>query len=158
MKEVQLSRGLIAIVDDWNFSKVTSGNKWWALKGRDTFYAARQIWVDGKKITQLLHRIIKEVEDTHVQVDHISGNGLDCREENLRIATHTQNQANRALNKNSTSKLKGVSWNKARGLWLVRIGEEGTYLGYFSSKREAAMAYNKEAVIRYGEFAQLNKV
>jgi len=158
MKEIQLSRGLVAIVDDCNFSKVSQGNKWWALKGRRTFYAARKIWVDGKNVTQLLHRVIKGIEDRKTQVDHISGNGLDCREENLRVATHTQNQANRSLNKNSTSKLKGVSWNKARGMWLVRIGEEGVYLGYFSDKKQAAMAYNKEALIRYGEFAQLNQV
>lgn len=158
MKEVQLSKGLVAIVDDWNFSKISQGNKWGVLKGRSTFYAVRHFWVEGKQINQLLHRVIKGVTDSEVQVDHISGNGLDCREDNLRIATHTQNQANRSLNKNSTSKLKGVTWNKQRGMWLVRIGNEGSYLGYFSDKNQAAKAYNAAAIKRYGEFALLNQM
>lgn len=96
--------------------------------------------------------------------DHISGDGLDNRRSNLRIATNSQNQANRAAQGSRdgspcSSRYKGVSFDRERGKWRAAVGTKGRYFrGRFDTEEEAALAYNRAAVERWGEFAQLNEV
>ena len=88
-------------------------------------------------------------------IDHINGNGLDNRKQNLRIATQSQNLANKPFFK---GKFKGVSFSKRNKIlskpWAVKVGRK--HIGYFSTEEEAAMAYDKSAIEMYGEFAWLN--
>ena len=83
---------------------------------------------------------------------------LDNRRFNLRVASGSQNQANRPASKRSTSGYKGVSWYRNRDKWQASIQKNGkkTNLGYFSDKVEAARAYDKAALEMFGEFARLN--
>jgi hypothetical protein len=70
------------------------------------------------------------------EVDHIDGNGLNNRWANLRDVTHSENLINRQRpNKNNTSGVRGVFWNKTRGQWSVRFCDK--HLGWFSTKAEA---------------------
>ncbi len=78
--------------------------------------------------------------------------------ENLRWATHTENNRNRKKQSNSSSVYKGVSFDKNSGKWVVRIMVAGVNknLGLFKIEREAAEAYNAAAVKFYEEFARVN--
>ena len=67
-----------------------------------------------------MHRYILNLKKGDM-IDHINGNGLDNRRSNLRICTHTQNQANRRLSKNNTSGYKGVWWSGINNKWISVI-------------------------------------
>lgn len=109
-----------------------------------------------------LHRFILDLppfKDRPVDVDHINGNGLDNRRENLRIATRAQNLAN-AGSRTGTSIYKGVSFCRKTGRWKVQICIDGKNynLGRFDTPEEAAVVYNEAAVKAWGEFATTNAV
>ena len=116
------------------------------------------------QINKLFHRLLMEIhhpelrDNPNLQVDHINGNRLDNRKENLRLVTPQQNNMNRKPLKNSTSKYKGVFWDKNRNKWLVliMIGDKSRYLGRYQDEREAALAYDKAAKKLFGEYAYLN--
>ena len=80
-------------------------------------------------------------------MDHENGNGLDNRRENLRLATHSQNQRNRRRTRDKV--YKGTRRNGKK--WVAHI-----VLGTFASEEEAARAYDHAATLLYGEFARLN--
>lgn len=88
-------------------------------------------------------------------IDHINGDKLDNRIENLRAATVGQNQHNRKTNANNTSGYKGVSWNKGCNKWLSQIKLEGKriHLGYFDNLEEAAEVLRKAREELHGDFA-----
>lgn len=110
--------------------------------------------------TVYLHRFLLNAESGQ-EVDHINGNGIDNRRNNLRICTHRQNQLNQKKRKNCISKFKGVSLKNDHGRkksWIARIHVNGKtkILGYFLTEIEAALKYNDAAKKHYGEFAKLN--
>jgi len=58
------------------------------------------------------------------EVDHIDGNSLNNRIENLRPASRSEQCCNTKLRKNSTSGIKGVTWDKLRNKWIVSINKD----------------------------------
>lgn len=91
-------------------------------------------------------------------VDHINNDRSDNRIENLREATNKENNRNRGKVVRTSSKYKGVSWRKDRCKWSAKIKMNGKSksLGCYFSEESAALAYNREAVKMFGEFAKLN--
>lgn len=90
-----------------------------------------QLHVAGSLI--LAHRLawymMTNVDPAGHQIDHINGNRTDNRFCNLRLATRAENQHNKALQKNNTSGVKGVSISQNRSgncFWYasVKVGEE----------------------------------
>lgn len=102
----------------------------------------------------LLHRLLLDAPPGAL-VDHVNGDGLDNRRANLRLATNTQNCANRRLPR----QYKGVGWDSERGQWRARItiGRRTRSLGRFVDPWDAAQAYNAAALEAWGEFAYLNE-
>jgi hypothetical protein len=154
MREIQLTKGMVALVDDEDFAHL-SQFKWQAhRKGGKTYYAKTDI---GRRSVGM-HQMVMDAGD--LEVDHRDGNGLDNRRSNLRLATHSQNQCNRGLQRNSTSGFTGVSWRKDIGSWQAYVNFEGKRknLGCFTDPIDAARAYNDAALDLHGEFAVLNEV
>lgn len=90
--------------------------------------------------------------------DHRDRNYLNNQKENLRPCTQQQNCRNRTKMKGTSSIYKGVSFVKSRNNWKasIYINYKEIYLGSFSTQEEAALVYNKAAMIHYKEFAVLN--
>lgn len=116
----------------------------------------RQTKVNGKK--RLVHRIVwvmayGQIPDSMI-IDHIDGDGLNNRLDNLRVVTNAQNQLNRKADVGR--KFKGVYQTK-RG-YKAEITHQGNriYLGVFKSDLEAAKAYDKKAKELHGRHAKLN--
>lgn len=151
---IKLTRGQVALIDD--IDAELSKLRWHALKVQGGFYAARTV---SKKAVllhrEILERIIDRLLTKTEHVDHISGDKLDNRRNNLRIATRSQNLSNRGRPSNNTSGLKGAFWHKHNKKWMSSIGVNGRrkYLGYFDTPEEAHEAYCTAAQELHGAFA-----
>lgn len=106
-----------------------------------------------------MHRLIMECSKGD-EVDHINGNGLDNRKENLRLCSHKENMYNMKTRKDNKSGYRGVSWEKKRQCWVAMIwwDKKQHFLGYFDTPEEAAHVYNRFSVEKHGEFGRLNMV
>ena len=138
--------------NDW---EIVKNHKWHYHKG----YASTKITLpNGKQTTCYMHRVILGLTDPKIQADHINHDGLDNTRINLRSCTQQQNNMNKSSRKNSTSKYKGVSWNKRDNKWQshIRFNNKTIHLGYYTNEQEAAKAYNLKAKELFGEFANLN--
>lgn len=157
MKEIPLTQGFTAIVDDEDYEAI-SQHRWFAHVHQTSVYAYRNIKLGNGKFTlQAMHRLVLERAagqplPRRMHVDHINRNGIDNRRGNLRLATPTQNQANQRKRQHTRSRFKGVAWNQ--GKWRVFAG--GEYCGSFTDEIEAARAYDAAASRKWGEFASLN--
>ena len=91
-------------------------------------------------------------------VDHIDGDRHNNNHENLRYATRSENSRNMKKHSDGSSIYKGVSLDKKSGKWRAQIYKPGSsqHLGYFTSEREAAEAYNTSASELHKEYAKLN--
>lgn len=159
MKQIPLSKGFFAIVDDEDFEWL-SKIKWHALPRKLTTYASLSWDIQNKRRGTVMHRYIMGIEyQKGVFVDHINGNGLDNRRQNLRICTLIQNLYNKRLSPRNKSGFKGV-YNGESGKWHARIGvhSKSYPLGVYDTPEDAARAYNKAAVKFHAEFANLNQV
>lgn len=145
------------MVDDADF-EIFSKWRWAAEMGRYTFYVFRHTYPDGNHIRFALHREIMDCPLSSL-VDHIDGNGLNNQRSNLRLATHSQNQINRRVQKNNKSGFTGVSWNRARKKWTAHIfgGPRKKGLGSFSLLEDALKARRNAEAAFYGEFSRANR-
>ncbi|MEE8382209.1 MAG: HNH endonuclease [Thermodesulfobacteriota bacterium] len=151
MKEIKLTQGKVALVDDEDFEFLSQWS-WYYLNG----YARRTENIDSSCI--FLHRaILKNSKD--MEIDHINNDKLDNRRSNLRLCTHKENSQNRKIGINNTSGYKGVH-KRPDGRWQARIvvNDKRVSLGYFRNISDAVLAYNDAAEKYYGEFANLNRI
>jgi len=159
---IKLSKGYEAVVDnDTPYDILT--HSWYAsirtnkTTKRKTVYAARNTRQDGKYKRLYLHRVIMKAPKDK-EVDHISGNTLDCRRVNMRLTNRYGNMRNRRKELNTKgSKYIGVRAGCGKDSWTASICSGGfSHIGTFKSEIEAAMAYDRAAANKYKEFAKLN--
>lgn len=158
-RTIELTQGQVAIVDDEDYEWLSQW-KWYAHWERVRFCARRNQRVGDKRVVIRMSRAIMNAPDD-LEVDHESGIALDNRRINLRVCVHQQNACNqRKQARKTSSRFKGVYWNKQAARWQARVGKNGkTYtIGLFFSEEEAALAYNKAAIQFHGEFARPNMV
>jgi len=153
MKEIRLTQGKTALVDDEDFEEVNQ-YKWYAQLIEKNWYAIRNLpGAKGKKI--YMHRSIKP---GLLRIDHKDGDGLNNQKNNLRPSTNGQNIANSRKRRGCSSRYKGVTWHKHNKTWKAQISvsTKMIHLGSFDSEILAAQAYDSAARRHFKEFARLN--
>ena len=177
----------VAIVDDEDYDKVIEAamnynksgeprkntGKWYY---RDNSYGNEYALSGGRY--RSIHRVVVGAPKG-MDIDHINGNGLDNRKENLRICTRSQNAMNQRLKSHSRSGYKGVQYapvhrqkytSKKTGITTVHesklknpyrayIGDgKGGHitLGRYATAEEAARVRDAKAKELHGEFVYLN--
>jgi len=155
--QIPLSRGGFALIDDADEEAVRQYSAWWVIESPSmhlpSYYARGSRAGDRSK--PLMHKLLTD----WALVDHINGNGLDNRRENLREATRNQNMWNRRKGGATTSRFKGVSrYPQDHSRWIASIAVERRkhHLGIFANEVNAAIAYDTAARFHFGEFAALN--
>lgn len=153
MKEIELSQGKVALVDDEVFDYLNQF-KWCAVKYRNTFYAVRNFRIDGKHKNKFMHGEVMNGKG----IDHRDMNGLNNQKSNLRFCTKSENAMNMRKMENASSIYKGVHFFKQTGKWqaYITINRKRIHLGYFDSEIDAAKSYNEKAIELFCEFANLN--
>lgn len=154
MKEIPLTKGYMAVVDDDDYECVSAHK--WCVSGdaRKTLYAMSWIkFVDGKAQFTYLHRFIMGAQKGDI-VDHMNKNGLDCQKHNMRFCTYRENNINRTTRPN-VSGFRGVEatkWNS--GGFRVRVDQK--HIATVSDAIVGAHIYDCIARIRHGRFARTN--
>lgn len=89
-----------------------------------------------------------------LEIDHKDRNGCNNALANLRLATGSQNKANRKVMGNSLTGVKGIQINR-HGRYRVRIRINGVKksFGSYETPEEASAVYKREAAKHYGAFA-----
>lgn len=140
MKEIQLTQGKVALVDDEDFEYLNQW-KWLAHSDGNNFYAEHHVLsykIDGKKHNKSvkMHRLIMK-PSSNMHIDHINRNGLDNRKENLRIVTHRENHHNRI----NSRKYIGVAAIKNGFAARIKICNRSMHIGFFKTEEDASKAY-----------------
>ena len=169
MATVQLTNGVTVLVDKKDVDRVTRHNWYYHTCGANKPARARTK-IGGQWV--YMHRYILDLWDRDKFVDHINGDPLDNRRDNLRVCVNSQNCQNSKKQKTMrgdpcTSKYKGVSLSTSKPFggkygeytyWRAGVGVDCAwhYIGQFKTEEDAARAYDKKAAELHGEFARLN--
>lgn len=160
MRELPLTQGKVALVDDEDFDALSRW-KWSYVCNTHskTGYARRafRLWTSKKSFTMLMHIQILGSRDGY-EIDHIDGNGCNNQRYNLRFATCPQNHQNIGLYASSKSGYRGVTLYKRDMTWRadITVDGNGIFLGYFDEILDAVCTYDNACRQYFGEFAQPN--
>jgi hypothetical protein len=161
VKRIPLQDGSFALVSRCDFESVIK-HVWRTAKNRHLVYAWRSA-TDEDRLRGILapniymHRHILEPAENK-QVDHVNGNGLDNRRENLRECDSVQNHGN-SRHRVGKSGYRGVKPARHGSGFQARMSIKNKFfnIGHFRSAEEAAAAYDRAAIERFGEFAMTNE-
>ncbi len=144
MKEIKLTQGRVTIVDDSDYELLTQ-HKWQFDR-----YAYCTRKVGGKRKSIRMHTVIMN-PPKGMLVDHINGDRLDNRRENLRITTNSVNVRNQQGSRSKKYPApQGVYWDKSRNKWKAWgcINYKKFHIGRFDTIGEAHQAYQDEMTQR----------
>lgn len=155
MQIIKISQGYECTIDDEDFQFINS-HKWKVLRSRKRIYASYSYGEKGNK-SMLMHRLILDAKKGEY-VDHINGNTLDNRRENLRLCTNSENLGNRGKQTNNTTGYKGVYKTESPLYYRCAIRKDNMVycLGTLKDKEKCAKLYDAASLHFYGEFAYLN--
>lgn len=140
MKTLTLSKNQVCIVDDADF-EFLSEYSWYANWQGNKFYATTGLYdPDTQKTTQLRMHTLLMQPPAGMVVDHINGNSLDNRRENLRVCTQSENLFN--MRGHGATHFKFVYADKRRpkpwaASWRDGARGKNTFLGYYYTEVEA---------------------
>jgi hypothetical protein len=137
MKYIRLNHNKRAIIDNEDYAELSQYH-WFARWNGTDYRAKRMDRKDGKRIEIQMYNQIMPVSKGF-EIDHANRNPLDNRKHNLRIVTRSQNQRNKGIQKNNTSGINGVYFNRFAKKWGVQKRIDGKHysFGYYNTKAEA---------------------
>ncbi len=144
------------MVDDEDFDYL-SGYKWHTASfcAGKNLYARRCVSKGNAEQTEIsMHRAIMKCNPGK-DIDHIDSNGLNNQKSNLRECSDKENQHNRRKF-TGTSRFKGVWREGSKFRSALRVDGKLIHLGTFESEQDAAIAYDKAASKKFGNFARIN--
>lgn len=164
-KAIALTKGQYTLVDADDYDLLMQWN-WHVNNGYkgSKFYANRALYAPtltgGRKSVAIrMHNVVITPKEGF-EVDHIDGNTLNNKKNNLRLCIHRHNMRNlpKPRNGKTSSPYKGVSWHKDHECWqaMIKMDYKQKWLGNYADPKEAAAAYNEAAIKQFGEFANLN--
>jgi hypothetical protein len=126
MKEIQLTQGQVALVDDEDYEYLSQW-KWYARwnKSTQSYYAVRTVGTKPNQVTVRMHRFIMNTL-IGMDCDHKDHDTLNNQKHNLRNATKSQNSVNRKLRPDNKLKEKCIS-PSGKG-YLVQIKRNKMYV------------------------------
>jgi hypothetical protein len=151
-KEIQLTRGQIAIVDDEDYEYINQW-KWYAHFDGTNYYAQRMergIWPIKKRKQKgiHMHRMISKTPEGMI-TDHLNHNTLDNRKNNLRNVTSLENNRNIKKRKDNTTGATGVHIKTfASGNKKYAVSVSGKHIGYYKDLETAKKAYDEAILAR----------
>lgn len=156
--------GHSVLIDDEDFHFL--GDRTWRIWNTRKPYlmASSSIYIgreNGKSKTKkydiFFHKLVMDCPNG-LQVDHINGDSLDNRKENLRICTCAQNHFNTTRSKDNTSKFKGVFYEASRKKYraTISIGNKSKLIGRYNTAEEAYEKYCEYGKALRGEFFNPN--
>lgn len=160
MKEIQLTKGQVAIVDDEDYEWLSQW-KWSAAdnKGRGIYYAVRHQRPDGNvpMHKEVYVRHYGEIPEGFL-IDHKDRITLNNDYRNLRAVTRSESQINRNLQSNNSTGVSGIHWYERDQKYEVQLSRNGktVYVRRYADFEEAKAERDKKAIELYGKFAILN--
>lgn len=163
MKQISLTKGKFAIVDDEDYPYLSRFH--WSMSSKDGHdYAIREFFINKRTFILPMWKLIIATENNK-EVIYLNRNSLDNRKDNLKIvptyiANHAQAKKHRGVYATPTSKYKGVSYSATypgKKKWIGNIDCNGKRANkHFLTEKEAALFYNEKSKEFYGEFAYQN--
>lgn len=152
VKEIPLQNGMVALVDDEDYERCME-YFWTVTAGKKS-----ALYVMSSTLGETLQTFILRKKDGENLITFADEDRLNFRKSNLILVDKSFVINKRKGFRNSSSKYKGVYWNKRRRRWISSIRVDGKlkYLGGFTSEDEAAKVYNKAALVVFGEHAYQN--
>lgn len=152
VKEIPLQNGMVALIDDEDYEKV--------IKYTWSVHTSKGIPMISNAKKGYMSRFIMGVGDSNKIVIFRNGDKFDLRKANLIVGDSDVKNRVRKGNKNSTSKYRGVCWDKSRSKWKATIEVDGRtiHLGRFDNEDTAAKIYNEAALEYFGENAFQNSI
>lgn len=160
MKEIPLTKGYVALVDDEDYEKLSQVPWCWSNGYAVTNARSKRFRRVFGQLTdtqqmRMSRLIVGAGPDTHV--DHRNHQTLDNQKTNLRVTTHGGNLKN-CVSRVGVSRFKGVCWSRVCLSWQAKIMSDrvNVHLGYFADETEAAKIYDRAAHTLHQEYALFN--
>jgi len=154
MKEIPLTQGKVALVDDEDF-ELLNQYKWYAKRNRNVYYVVRQVHkLGGGQASEYMHLVLLARKlgrpiAKGMECDHKNGDGLDNQRENIQEATYAQNNRNfRRRIANRSSQYIGIHWRRDIQKWQAQATVNRTHIHLGCHATELAAAQAREAFIK----------
>lgn len=143
------------VIDSSDFQLVSKYTWFKGKRGYPTAHYSRKLKASSRTFT--LHRLLFGFPESG-DIDHIDGNKMNNRRENMRLCSHQQNMFNQKKRCTNSTGYTGVSFSKSAKKYEAYIHHNGKKknLGLYRTAVEAAIARDKAALEYFGEYARLN--